>query len=580
MFVTVLTIPLDGLLAAPNGRAAALILTARLRPGPDCADRITPCQILCGGRPPLLEAGLSSAPGAMSADTGVEPVITRAGLSVLALVGVTVLLYWPSAATLWQVWRDGAVLLNHGYPVLFIAAILLVRAARSVPAASIAPSWTGLGILAVASFGWLLAIVAQVVAVHTAALPAILLAAVYAAFGRSIAVRVAFPILFIAVALPFWLDAQVVFQALTTRVSTWILALLGIPVLIEGDLVHVTAGTFRIAYGCSGVNFLVVSLTLSALYGHLFCDRVSDRLKLIGIAAFLAMAINWVRVASIIYVGNATDMESSLVHDHITYGWILYAVSLLPFFYIAHRIGHRPAPPAGEGQAHIATERPAGNGQAHATAAPRLPATLVLVATLLTLAVAPGWAYLALNRFPVAATASVALPDELTGWNGPDTTADPRWQPQFTGPSGQAQGRFLGDTGPVWMYANVYLSERQGGELIHFDNTVAGGMSVRADTVMTVDGADGEPMPIRQIETGDNGGKWLIWYWYEVAGRRETSEVRTKIRQAVATLLGDPAAGITAIGTTCVGRCEVARDRLQRFVQAGGTAVTRQAELN
>ena len=41
------------------------------------------------------------------------------------------------------------------------------------------------------------------------------------------------------------------------------------------------------------------------------------------------------RVAIIITIGDATDMQSELVGDHQNFGWMIFAILQVPFFLIA-----------------------------------------------------------------------------------------------------------------------------------------------------------------------------------------------------------------------------------------------------
>ena len=64
----------------------------------------------------------------------------------------------------------------------------------------------------------------------------------------------------------------------------------------------------------------------------------SDRAKTIAVALALALITNWVRVYTLIIVGQYSDMQHYLITtDHYMYGWVLYGVAMIVFFWYVRR---------------------------------------------------------------------------------------------------------------------------------------------------------------------------------------------------------------------------------------------------
>jgi hypothetical protein len=61
-----------------------------------------------------------------------------------------------------------------------------------------------------------------------------------------------------------------------------------------------------------------------------------------------------------------------------------------------------------------------------------------------------------------------------------------------------------------------------------------------------------------------------IVYWYEIDGRRVATDLRAKLDQAKAVLMGRPEAGVVAISAVCDFECSGADERIARFVAALG----------
>jgi len=152
------------------------------------------------------------------------------------------------------------------------------------------------------------------------------------------------PLLLIYLGIPFWDYLNPLLQQWAVYATTALLQIINLPAEVDGYTVSVPYGQFRIADGCSGLRYFLVSLTLALLYGYLYYNpeqkwlKYKQRITLILAALLIGTAFNWVRIFLIIYIGYATKMQSPLIHDHETFGWILFAVALIPIFYIAHII--------------------------------------------------------------------------------------------------------------------------------------------------------------------------------------------------------------------------------------------------
>ena len=483
---------------------------------------------------------------------------SQRALPLVLLVSIAlVVFYWSTSVWLAGEWTSSNALFEHGYLILSISTVLLLSAAGRIPAEPLQPSWLALAAVLALSLGWLLARVASVALVQTLALPALLLGALLAIFGLA-AGRVFVPaVLYFSFALPVWEVLKEPLRDLTIVVVEAFLRLGGVPTVIEGALVHIPAGTFRIASGCSGLNFFVVGLALAALYGYVFYTSNVKRVLLLGVGMAIAMLANWIRVAAVIAIGNASDMQSGLVNDHQTFGWAVFVVALLPFFGFAMWLGRKE--PHGD---RLSMRNWAG---------PRLHRRnlIAALAVFAALAVGPVWAKLTMGGYPEDAAARVNLPLAVDGWNGPLRTGA-SWQPHFEGVSGEAMGRYGSADGDVWMYVNVYLSQDQGRELIYIHNRIGGDSNELNAATTRLTGPSGETFTARVMDVDDGLRSRRIVYWYEIDGRRVATDLRAKLDQAKAVLTGRPEAGVVAVSAVCDFECSGADERIARFVAALG----------
>jgi exosortase/archaeosortase family protein len=148
---------------------------------------------------------------------------------------------------------------------------------------------------------------------------------------------VLFPSLFLIFLIPVWGVLTPILQSISTYAVTFIMGYTGIPTYVEGNFISIPPGVFEIAGGCSGLRYLLVSLAISSLFIFLNIKKTSHGALFLFIAIIGALITNWLRITGLILIGYYTNMESSLMADHNTFGWYLYIPFMVGLFYFGQR---------------------------------------------------------------------------------------------------------------------------------------------------------------------------------------------------------------------------------------------------
>jgi exosortase A len=469
------------------------------------------------------------------------------GLGILVLIFLVA--FWPSIAWMAGEWSSSAGALSHGYLVVAISAYLFVRAVPQVATLDVKPAWWLLPIVFGLSVTWLLAYVATVVAVQTMVLPAMLLFSIIAVLGLQTGRLFAFPVLYVYFAIPAWDHLQFVFQAITVAVVGAMIRMSDMPALLDGNFVHLADGTFEIAGGCSGLAFVLAGLSLAVLYAHLYYKDHRKAFVLVAVTLAVAMASNWVRVFAIISIGHRSHMQSSLVDDHLTFGWVLFAMLLVPLYLFARWL---------EGEHETVHE--ADQNYAFADESRRVAPALA--AAIAVMVAGPGWA--ATVSAPESGEIILELPSGKNGWVGP-AESHWNWNPTYIGSDAEILAQYVAGEDVVLVYKNLYRVQRQDKELVYFASKIEGDWRAGRDVAVNPAHAVGEGLSFRQEVASNYAGDWLIWYRYQVGEQLEVSDFEAKFAQAFETLKGRPEAGVIAFAARCIDTCEHATDTLARF---------------
>jgi exosortase len=476
---------------------------------------------------------------------------------IAALACVVALVYWPSTVFLYGKWSDTTeTTYTHGWLIFAISIAIVVRSRRELSAAPARASRVAAVALALAIIAWLVSYRASIEGLEVPLQPLIFWLAVTAAFGWTVGRLMLFPVAFFYFAVNVWYGMPL--QHLTVLVMRGLLAVTGPAASIAGDVIHIPNGTFLIEEGCSGLHFMIVGLAVAALYGEQRRDLWRVRVRQLALMAGLALLANWVRVYTVIEAGYLTDMQSYLVRvSHYGFGWCVFTVALLVFFWLAPWLGPEPAlqPAAAAPPAPTGAAGPAPRG-GFATA----------VAILLALPLLNTAMRVSRPAAPLAHPAAVLNPQPP--WHAMPVDIRSAWLPVFAG-ADDLQRRAFGSSGDdaVEVLGVAYRTQRQGAELVGETSSLTGaGLKSRAEQL--VGSAAG---PFREAEVADRtGAVSLIWWRYQVAGRNLAGPFAQQLWYGINALVWRPPAGLVALRTPCQPDCGSARRTLQEFIAHSG----------
>lgn len=462
----------------------------------------------------------------------------------IAIVVLGLLLFWPTTSSLIEHWEDTVRrTYTHGYLLVGIVLWLLWRNRVLWADVPIRPSLLAFAGVLGASLVWLIALRAAVQIVHQVLLPLIIFGAFVSCYGWQAGRRLSLTFALLYFAVPVWDAFTPLLQTASVMAVQFGLRVVSIPAFVSGNVFTLPAGSLEVADGCAGLHFFVVGLTIAALYGEINHDSLWTRIKLMGFAVVLAMLTNWVRIFIIAVAAQATDMQHYLVREeHYSFGWALFAVTLVIFFLVVRRWPAAPEPQA------------AASGGAPIS----WPGAALAAIGLLF---APLWQHI---DDSVAADDNLArvLPDDVADWTvARDTHSD--WLPVFNGADVTERAIFMRAGARVEAFAATYRDQRQGKELMGFGNSLEG-------ESLRVHRRGGAEHPWLQMEVTDSRGDgWLLWYSYRLDDRWFDRPLALQVQYGIGALLGAPMSSVVAFRTQCNGTdCAEARATLQDFATA------------
>ncbi|MEM7610318.1 MAG: exosortase A [Pseudomonadota bacterium] len=457
------------------------------------------------------------------------PISVLAVFLLFAALGLVFHADSMSVASRW--WFDDNY--SHGVLLVPLTAWLMITACSRLAPRS-RPDALGLLGVVVVSAVMLVAAMAGIALVFQLLAPVLVLAAVIAIYGRQNLATLLFPVLFLYFSIPVWDAINPLLQSLTTQAVERMIFVTGLPALITGNFVTVSAGVFEIAEGCSGLRFFMISTAVGALYAHLYLADWRSGVLFVGFAMLLAIVGNWVRVYVIILVGIWLGIDHAFVTDHGFFGWSTFAVSMLVLFACARRFRHA--------QTRSVTVPPTSRS-VHWLVMSSPLATLLAVA----MAARAFGSYAAAGPlYELAETPTLVQDVRRDGVCGD-------WQIKMVGVQTVRRGLITNAGRQYCVDIGWYPNQRQGKELINTRNLLA---ASEQWTRLHQTGTSAAP-PVRwQLVRADSGDDLLVAYQYRIGSRIAMSAREAKLTQLRNMLARRSDALVVAVAQQCDARCQ------------------------
>lgn len=222
----------------------------------------------------------------------------------------------------------------HGFLIFPFSFYMIWKKRASLYDLTHYPEFKWLMVLSLLGFGWLLGSLSSVLVVKQFALVSMIPIVVCALMGFRFAWSIAFPLAYLFFAIPVGESLIPPLIDFTADFTVGALQLTGIPVYREGSFFSIPSGNWSVVEACSGLRYLIASVTLGTLYAYLTYTRWLKRLIFIIFAIIVPIIANGLRAYLIVITGHLSDMKLAVGVDHLICGWVFFGLVMLLLFWI------------------------------------------------------------------------------------------------------------------------------------------------------------------------------------------------------------------------------------------------------
>ena len=279
--------------------------------------------------------------------------------------------------------------------------------------------------------------------------------------------------------------------------------------LREGTFFTIPPGNWSVVEGCSGLRYLIASITVGALFAYLSYQKLWKRLLFVALSVVVPIIANGLRAYMIVMIAHLSDMKLALGVDHLIYGWLFFGLVMFLLFWVGSFWRDDVGPGVASGDASVRVPRGAGVARTDVPAA--AAAALAIAArgrSTRRISIDPPEQSAALRPRGPAARAGVVARGRRRSRIGARTTTARR----------RASSRLIARATARWRCTSAfYRDQRKGAELVTSTNV----MVVQKHPVWSNVGESRrkedlgrEPLDIRQTLLRSPRQRLLVWDWF------------------------------------------------------------------
>lgn len=425
---------------------------------------------------------------------------------------------------------------THGFLIVPISAWLIWRKRHVLAAMTPSPAIAGIVPFFLCSIIWQLGHQAGAMVVEQYAMIGMIVSSALTVLGTRIFKVLAFPLFFLVLAVPVGESLIPPLMNFTADFTVDALHLTGIPVYKEGTFFSLPDANWSVIDACSGLRYLISSLTLGILYAYLTYRSLSRKLAFVAISAVVPIFANGIRAYMIVMIGHLGGMRFARGIDHLIYGWIFFGFVMLLLFWIGSFFREEESDAPDEGMPEF--------GKAQASSVSVFPVSLIMLVFVVSNA-----AYATYLDRKLQAPVPIHLDmSELSGWQErPGTVFG--WIPHYPGSRATFARTYTKNDESLSLYVAYYRNQRQGKELITSGNLLVdiqdpvwGNIGEKALELRA------ENLRIRQALLRSPNDRLVAWEWYWVDGRWTRNPYMAKFFEAESRIMkGSDAAAVVVV---------------------------------
>jgi exosortase A len=256
----------------------------------------------------------------------------------VGLLSTLIVAYFPVLKSLVSFWTNSDEY-SHCFIILPIAAYMVWQNKDILTTIRRESSWLNIVPLILTLILYVLTRYMNILTIAALTFPLTIAALTWFLYGAKVFRAAAFPLFFLFLMVPipnqFYSSITIQLQLIVSKVSAALGAMLGIPILREGNVIHLPGLTLEVVQACSGIRSLITLITLCLIVAYFGFTSKLPKLMIIVSAIPIAVIVNIIRVLLMIFAYHyfQYDLTADPVHTYLGIGVFAMAFGLILMVY-------------------------------------------------------------------------------------------------------------------------------------------------------------------------------------------------------------------------------------------------------
>ncbi len=236
----------------------------------------------------------------------------------------------PELMSLAEIWGSDDNY-SHGFLIAPLALYFVWDRRHVFRSLPVERSWWGLLFILLALLLYLVGMLGGVNFLPRLSAVPLLLGGILWIGGRAWAWQLAFPVLFLLLAIPppRFVFIQIAFplQVFASEVAEQVLFWVSVPIVREGNVIHLPHTQLEVAEACSGLRSLQALVTVGVVFAYFFGRGWLQRILIVGASLPIAILVNAFRVTGTGYLAYHYGLAVATGYYHTFEGFAMFALA-------------------------------------------------------------------------------------------------------------------------------------------------------------------------------------------------------------------------------------------------------------
>lgn len=498
-------------------------------------------------------------------------------LIVLSVIGMFIF-FWPGLVGLTEAWAQPEY--SHGYLIPIIAIGLFLREYKAdTNTSAVRNQWPGFVLILIGLFFGLLGNMVHITDITNYGVIIVVGGFILMLMGLPRGFKYWVPVAYLIFMLPLpqfiYLTLSIKLQMISSEIGVFIVALFGIPVYLEGNIIDLGIYKLQVAEACSGLRYLFPLTSFGFLFAVLYRGPVWHKVIIFLSAAPVTVLMNSIRIGIIGILVDQYGIEQAEGFLHAFQGWVIFIACIAVLYLEAmllQQFTKNPQP------FHSVLDVDLNGLTGPLRQALNIqPSRALITSAIVVLLAGIVWVSIPAKAAREIARENLALfPRTIASWEGKPQLlednikailqADDYLMSNYTSTANEPA---------VNLFIAFYNSQTETGGIHSPEVCIpAGGWEISAivPQEITLADKDGSTFSVNRAIIQKGTSRQLVYYWFEQRGRRFTSGYTTKIYTVWDTLVDNRSDGALVRVITPLNRGEKEEEadkRLNKFLSTG-----------